>query len=41
MRSIFIVLLGSVLSILAVKYANNTLANDVPMATPENAATTL
>lgn len=41
MRSIFIVLVGSILSILIVKYANNSLAQDVPLATPENAATTL
>lgn len=38
MRAIFIVLICSVLSILAVKYLNNGLNQSVPLATPATAA---
>ena len=38
MRPIFVLLLVSILSILAVKYANNSLGDDVPLATPATAA---
>jgi len=41
MRIVFVVLLGSVLSILAVKYAEHDMADGVPMATPANAAEVL
>ncbi|WP_280950745.1 hypothetical protein [Pararhizobium antarcticum] len=38
MRIMFGVLLGSVLSILAVKYVEHDMDGGVPMATPANAA---
>ncbi|SEK64067.1 hypothetical protein [Xaviernesmea oryzae] len=38
MRIIFAVMLASVLSILAVKFANNDLGQGVPLATPATAA---
>lgn len=41
MRIVFAVILGSVLSILVVKYAENDMQDGVPMATPANAAETL
>lgn len=41
MRPIFILLLCSVLSILAVKYSNNSMSSGVPMVTPETAASVL
>ena len=38
MRPIFIILLVSIFSILAVKYANDGLSDEVPLATPATAA---
>lgn len=38
MRAVFVVIVGSVLSILAMKYARNDLDDDVPMMNPAVAA---
>jgi hypothetical protein len=41
MRIVFVVILGSVLSILVVKYVEHDMQDGVPMATPANAAEVL